>query len=98
MSDPTITRKFVAKTESVILRSISDVTQTKVAEAIGHDAGYVSRFLSGGQKIAFSELLTILETCGLAVHRLSESDVVIPREEYDWMCVAVRKYAETLKP
>ena len=97
MSEPAKTRKFVAKNESVILRAISDTTQTKVAEAIGHDAGYVSRFLSGQQKCTFSEVLTILETCGLAVHRLSDSDVVLSREDYDWMTVAVRKYAETLK-
>ena len=97
MSEPAKTRKFIAKNEAVILRAISDTTQTKVAEAIGHDAGYVSRFLSGTQKCSFHEVLTILEVSGCAVHRLSDDDVVVGREDYDWMALAVRKYAETLK-
>lgn len=95
MAAPANTRNFVVKNQTVLLRAISDVTQAKVGEAMGGKyASYVSQFLAGEQKISLDELLAMLEVCNLALHRVSEADLIVPRDE--WRCmvrIAQRYYA-----
>lgn len=74
-------RKFVAKNESVLLRAVADTKQTTIADAIGHDSSYVSNFLKGTQKLTLSEVLAMLDVCGMALHRMSESEVLVPRDD-----------------
>lgn len=74
-------RKFVAKNEAVLLRAIADVKQTTVGDAIGHDSSYVSNFLKGTQKFTLAEVLAMLDACGVALHRMSESEVLVSRDD-----------------
>lgn len=77
------TRKFVAKNESVILRAVADAKQSNVAEAMGgHNASYVSTFLSGTQKITFEEMLALLEATGLVVFRGADDLLIVEVEEW----------------
>lgn len=86
MSVPDNTRKFVQKNSSVILRAIADVTQSVVGEAMGgKHASYVSQFLKGDQKISFDEMIAMLDICGLALHRISEDDIIVSLSKYRCM-------------
>jgi hypothetical protein len=96
MSDPANTRQFVAKNQSVILRAVGDATQAKVGAAMGHDAGYVSRFLKGEQKISFDELLVLVDVCGLAVHRLSEDDMIVSRNDWRMYLTLAKRHMEAM--
>lgn len=82
MDDANNARKFIVKNESVILRAVSDTTQAKVGESMGHAAGYVSNFLKGDQKVSFPEVLALLDACGLVVHRCTDDAVIVPAD--DW--------------
>lgn len=97
MPTPTNTRQFVQKNQSVILRAVADVTQAKVGAAMGHDAGYVSRFLKGEQKISADEMLAMLESCGLAVHRMSDEDMVVSREDLAIYITLAKRHMEEIK-
>lgn len=93
-----ITRQFVAKNQSVILRAVADVTQARCGEAMGHDAGYVSRFFKGEQKISADEVLALLDAAGLAVHRISETDLIVTRDDWARMVWMAKRYMEELEP
>jgi YesN/AraC family two-component response regulator len=83
MSENAFTRNFVQKNQSVLLRAVADATQAKVAEAMGgKDASYVSRFFKGEQKISCDEMCALLESCGLALHRMGEKDMVRLAKKY----------------
>lgn len=97
MPTTTNTRQFVQKNQSVILRAVADVTQAKVGAAMGHDAGYVSRFLKGEQKISADEMLAMLEACGLAVHRMSDEDMVVSREDLTIYITLAKRHMEEIK-
>jgi hypothetical protein len=97
MPNPTNTRQFVAKNQSVILRAVADATQSKVGAAMGHDAGYVSRFFKGEQKISCDELLALLDACGLAVHRLSEDDMIVSREDWKMYLTLAKRHMESVE-
>lgn len=83
MTDSAIPRKFVQKNQQSILRAVGDITQSVVGEAMGgKHASYVSQFLKGDQKISFEEMMGLLDACGLALHRISEDDMIVSRDEY----------------
>ena len=95
MIDLTNARKFVAKNEAVLLRAIADTRQTVVGDAIGHDSSYVSNFLKGTQKFTLAEVLAMLESCGIALHRMSESEVMVSRSEFStYVSLAMQRMAE----
>lgn len=94
----TNTRQFVAKNQAVVLRAVADVTQAKVGEAMGgHEASYVSRFLKGDQKITFDEMLAMLAACGLAVHRLSEDDMIVSRDDWRMYLTLAKRHMEAVE-
>lgn len=97
MASPANSRQFVAKNQSIILRAVGDATQAKVGAAMGHDAGYVSRFLKGDQKISADEMLTLLDACGLAVHRLSEDDMIVSRDDWKMYLTLAKRHMESVE-
>jgi hypothetical protein len=103
MTESAMTRTFVQKNQTVLLRAVADATQAKVAEAMGgHQSSYVSRFLNCDkagkdcQKISLDEMLAMLDVCGLALHRMGDADVIVAREEWDAMVVLAKKYMATM--
>ena len=56
--------------------------QATIAQAIGKDAGDLSRWLAGDMalKLAVEDIAKFLAACGLAV--LPSTGVVLPRDEY----------------
>jgi hypothetical protein len=97
MPAPANARKFVAKNESVLLRAIADTKQTTVGDAIGHDSSYVSNFLNGKQKFTLQEVLAMLEACNLAIHRLSEDDMIVSREDWKMYLTLAKRHMEDVE-
>ena len=97
MTDDTNARKFVTKNESVLLKAIAEVTQTRIAKAMGKDhPSYVSTFLSGKSNMSFEEILILLDECGVAVHRVPDNAVIVPEKEWqDTFAYAKRYWAES---
>jgi hypothetical protein len=88
-----MTRNLVQKNQAVVLRAVADSTQAKIAQAMGgHEASYVSRFLKGEQKVSFDEMLVLLETCGLAVHRMGDADMIVDRADWQAMVRFAKRY------
>lgn len=83
MTEDISPRKFVTKNEAVILRAVSDATQARIADAMGgKQASYISRFLSGEQKLSWEEFLILLDVTGVSCHRVSEESLIVARAEW----------------
>lgn len=90
-------RKFVEKNEAVLLRAIADTKQTTVGDAIGHDSSYVSNFLKGTQKFTLSEVLAMLDACGVALHRMSEDDMIVSRDDWKMYLTLAKRHMESVE-
>lgn len=97
MNSPTNARQFIPKNHSVILRAVADATQSRVGAAMGHDAGYVSRFFKGEQKISCDEMIALLESCSLAVHRLSEEDMIVTRSDWRMYLTLAKRHMQDIE-
>lgn len=75
-------RKFTASNHATLLRSIADVTQSSIGEACGHDTSWVSRFLSGQNKLTMNELISMLDAAGIRLSREIDNEVMLPEDEY----------------
>lgn len=64
--------------ESLIRNRIADLGYERVAQAIGHDASYVSRIVGGQIGIKLSELSALLEVMDIAALDARDSSVMTP--------------------
>lgn len=55
---------------------------TPLGRAIGHDHTYLSRWRKGEQGIKFSDLMTLLDACGLKLVTAGPDMRVIAEEDY----------------
>ena len=94
MSAPSRT-KSARSNESTLLRAAGDVTYSRLAVAVNHDASYISRFFADQQKVHLSEVLTMFEVAGLALVRESSDTVTLDRRELDALVLLARKGLES---
>jgi len=88
------TRNTHASNESMLLRAAGEASYAKLAVAINHDASYVTRFFQDQQKVSLSELLMMLDVCGLAMTREDPDNQVIPSAELEALRLFARKGLE----
>ncbi len=79
------------KIEALILRRVAEISQQRVAEALGRDPSSTSRIMSGQAGIHIAELDKLFETLGLEVFESDGGSVVLPREKYDALVVLARE-------
>lgn len=75
-------RKMAARNESTLLRAIADAGLTPIANAIGKDQSYVSRFRSGEQGLKMVDVLALLEAVGFKLITAGDDMRIINEEDY----------------
>jgi transcriptional regulator with XRE-family HTH domain len=68
---------------AVILSAICEHGNTKVAEAIGRDAAYVSRLKNGERTLTLEEFANLLAATDLEVADISEHTITIERQLFE---------------
>lgn len=76
-------RNLRAINEPVLLRAAGEATYARLAVAINHDASYITRFFQDQQKISLSEVLMLLDVCGLTLTRDDPENQTIPTAELE---------------
>ena len=83
--------KTTNNTESLMLRRVAEVTQVKVANTLGRDSSYVSRFFARTGGLHIDELEDVFSTLGLKLIQCEEDTVTLPKEQYEALRILAKK-------
>jgi hypothetical protein len=80
------------KTEVLLLSRVAEVSQTVIAEAIGRDAGTVSRFFSGKTGLHIDEMEDFFAAMGLKLIDCKDQDTVtLAKDHYEALRILAKK-------
>ena len=83
--------------ESTLLRALATRSQQALADAIGRDQSYISKFQSDNVGLKWSEVMALLDAVGLELFDSTNSRVIVDREEYEAFKTLARRYIEGMR-